>query len=136
MSAPYGVWHSQEFGRIDHVRRAAFVDKDVDRRIFADECSRRARVVEMDVRQQDLADIRDGHALAPQRQLEVVERRRRARIDQRDTRGAVKDDGRNDFRHPQEIEIDVIKSGSKGDHGWRAILYQPVQLVIPQRLSW
>ena len=43
--------------RIDHVRRAALVDVDLDIRIQTNQGSRNARMIEMDVREDDLPDI-------------------------------------------------------------------------------
>ncbi len=63
---------------------AALVNVNLDLRIQLEKRTGGAGMVEMDMRQHELADIPDGNSLRGQRLEEPVERRRRPRIDERD----------------------------------------------------
>ena len=71
-------------------------------RAAVDQHARRARVIEMDVRDQNRAHIAKRHALRSQLPLERLQRRRRPGIDERDARVAVQDAGRDDPGLPRK----------------------------------
>ena len=99
----------QELRRIGQVRRAAAVDDDLDVRVALDNGPHRARVIQVDVRHEDLAHVLEDDALAGQRRGELRNRRRRPRVDERDAGGAVQDRRGDDLRTAEEVEVDVVE---------------------------
>jgi hypothetical protein len=89
------------------------MDEHLDVRMPLEDRSGRSRVIEMDVRQEDLPDVLKADCLAFERRLERLQGRRRARIDQRDARRPVKDSGGNQLTAAEELQIDVVEAGSK-----------------------
>ena len=67
----------EQSARVDQVRRAPFVHPDLQVGPALDECARRARMVEMDVRQREHAGRRVAELLQQRRHT-----RRRAAVDQ------------------------------------------------------
>ena len=61
----------EELRRIGQVRRAAAVDDDVDVRMLFENQPDRSRVIQMDVRHEDLPDVLEADALARQRRGEL-----------------------------------------------------------------
>ena len=80
---PAGARH--QLRRIDHVRRAARMDEHVDMRMTLENRSCRPCMIEMDVREKDLADILKAHRFAFERRFQRLKRRRWSWIDQCDT---------------------------------------------------
>jgi hypothetical protein len=84
-----------ELRRFDQMRRATFVDVHVDVRMVRDDRAGCATVVEMDVRQQDGADVGHRDAVSRQPSLERSPGRRRPRVDE-DHPVRPAEDGRGD----------------------------------------
>ncbi len=85
--------------------------------ILAKERARHACVIQMDVREENLADVADRDALSTEGLLQAGVGRRWSGIDQRNAGGAVENGGRDDLRDAQKVQIDVVKSGGKRQHG-------------------
>ncbi len=90
------------------MRRAALVHEHLDRRVLTHERPGDARVVEMDVGQEQLADVGDADSLAPERGSQGVERGRRPRVDERHPARALQDGGRDDLGISKKVEVDVV----------------------------
>ncbi len=105
--------------RIDHVRRAALVHEHRDVRVRADDRAGRAGVIEVDVRQQDVAHVVPAHAVLLQAELERGQTRRRPGIDDRDASVGLHDAARDRVRAAEELEIDPRQAVRQNRH-WRA----------------
>ena len=100
------------------MRRAALVDEHLDGRVLPHQRAGGARMVEMDVRQEELADIAEADAL----RASAPPAGCRAMVDGPGSMsatpdGALKDGRRNDLGMPEKVEIDVVKPGGKCGHG-------------------
>ena len=77
-----------------------------------------ARVIEMNVREQDRAHDRAIAMPAPlERGAQRRQRARRPGIDERHAARTVEDDGRDDARHAEEVEVEIRQAGRECDHG-------------------
>jgi hypothetical protein len=65
-----------------------------------------ARMIEVDVREQDRRDIIEGLPASRQPVAEPIERARRSRIDEDGTAGRVEQSSRDDTRPAEELEVD------------------------------
>src|SRR6185436_20450276 len=75
-----------------------------------------AGVIEVDVREQHRAQIADAYSRLAQPGPQHRQRRRGARVDERGPAGAVEDDGRDDPRHAEEVQVEIRKPGRKCFH--------------------
>jgi hypothetical protein len=107
----------QQFRRVDHVHRASLVNENLNPRVLPYERTGHPSVVEVDVGQQNLPDIGDGDSLPAKGFFETLVRGRRSGIDERHTRRVVKDCGGYDFGDSEKVQVDVIESGGKRQHG-------------------
>ena len=82
--------------RVDEVRRADLGDVHGQSRVLPHEHPRGARVIEVDVRQKEMAQIGRGDAVLPETGPEGVDRRRRAAVEQRRPVGGVEQVGADD----------------------------------------
>jgi len=98
------------------VRRAALMHEDVDVRVLLDDRADRSRVIEVNVRQQDLAHVFPPDPLPAQGRRQRRHGRRRAGIHEGDAGRAVKDGGSDDLRTSEEVQVDVVDAGSKHGH--------------------
>ena len=105
-----------ELRRIDQVSRAALVDEHLDLGIRRQEQPGRARVIEMDVRQQQLTDVPNRYPLRARAFEEPVERGRRAGVDDRHPVGALQDGAGDDAGPAQKIQIDVVHAAGENAH--------------------
>ena len=74
-------------------------------------------MVEVNVREEDLAHVAEAMSLcdrSARRRFPMC--RRWAGIDERDAGGAVNDSRRDDFRNPEEIQVDVVQAGCQHRH--------------------
>src|SRR5262245_35375883 len=76
----------------------------------------RARVIQMDMGQQDATDVPDRYPLLSERLGERIECRGWARIDDGHTASIFEDGRRDDAGTPEKIEIDVIHAACKCAH--------------------
>ena len=84
-------------------------------------------MIEMDVGQEDLADVlRSAIAFALERRFAGLMRRRRPGIDERDAGRAVKDCCGDDFRATEKVQVDVVDSPAASIGIAEAILYPRV----------
>ena len=100
----------QQLRRIDQVRRARFVDEHAQPRIVAHERARGARMIEMDVRQQQRRHVGHRDAGAFELASKHGKGARWSGIDQRHAAFAVQHAGGDDARHALKQQIDVRKS--------------------------
>jgi len=84
------------------------------------ERARAPGVIEVDVRQQQLPDVRDRDPLPLQGRTQVLERRGRPGIDQRDVSRCLEDGGGDDLGAAKKVEVDLIKPGGECRHGMEA----------------
>ena len=75
-----------ELRRVDHVRGSDLRDVNLQRRMLADERARRAGVVEMDVREEQMPDVGELEPTLGEPGLQVLDAGRRAAVEER---GAV-----------------------------------------------
>ena len=75
-----------------------------------------AGVIEVDVRDEDLPHVLEPDPLPRQRRRQVIEGRRRPRVDQRHAGRSVEDRRRDDLGPAEEIEVDVVESGRERRH--------------------
>src|SRR5439155_26218864 len=73
-----------EPARVDHMRRADFRHVYLQARVPPDERSRRAGVVEVDVRQEQVPDVLQREAARGEPRLERLEARARAAVEERE----------------------------------------------------
>jgi hypothetical protein len=76
----------------------------------------RARMVEMNVRQQNRAEIGHRDPRLFERRAKCRQRARRSGIDEGHAPGTVQHDGGDDTRHAKEVEIDIRQARSKDIH--------------------
>jgi hypothetical protein len=105
--------------RVDHVRRAAFVDEHADVRMLAHQRASRAGMIEVDVRQQDRLDLARRHAAGFEAGDQVGQAAGRPGIDQRDAAGAVEHGGRDHLRRALKTEIYVPQTWGENSHNTR-----------------
>ena len=87
--------------------RPSLVHVNPNGRILLHQHAGSAGVVEVDVRQQDAADVAQRHARLRQSSAEHRQRRGRAGVDDRHAVDAVQDAGGNDARRAEEFEIEI-----------------------------
>ena len=98
-------------------RRASLVDEYLHRGVLADHRPGCACVIEMDVREQQLPDIGEPDAPAPERRAQRFDRRRGTRIDQRDAARPLQHRCGDDLRLSEKVQIDVVEArGERLDH--------------------
>ena len=114
--APEARRARDELLRSDQVRCALLVDVHAQLRVLAHQRPRDARVIEVDVRQQNRAQIGDADARALELGAQRRQRAGRAGVDERDPAGAINDHGGDDARGAQEMQIEIRKSRSESDH--------------------
>jgi hypothetical protein len=78
-------------------------------------------MVQMDVRQQDLTDVRHPDTAALQRGPERRQAGRRSGIDQGHAARPMEDGRRDDVRVTEKVEVDVVDARSEADH--RSVLW-------------
>ena len=108
----------QQLRRIDHVRRAARMDEHVDMRMTLEDRSCRPCMIEMDVREKDLADILKAHRFAFERRFQRLKRRRWPRVDQCDACRAVKDSRGNQLRATKKVQVDIVNTRGERRHAY------------------
>jgi len=96
--------------------RAALVHEHFDVRVLTGDRSRRARVIEVDMREQQLPHVAETDAAVVERRCQRRHRRRRPRVEQRDAGRAVQDRRRDDLRASQEVEIEVVETCGERGH--------------------
>ena len=104
---------------VDQVPGTALVHVHGQVRETADQHAARARVIEVDMRQEQGGDVADENSGPRELFTKARQRARRTRIDEGDAGRVVKDRCRNDFREAQKVQVDVIKSGGERQHGYR-----------------
>jgi hypothetical protein len=87
--------------------------------MFAHDGSSGARVIEVDVRQQDVAHIAPAHAVALQPELECRKARRRSGIDDRNAAARLHDATGDGVRAAEKFKIDKRQTVGQNRH-WRA----------------
>src|SRR5262249_1545126 len=96
---------------IDQMRLASLVDEYLDVWMTRDDRAGCPRVIEMDVREQQVRDIRQRDPLPAQLFLQTIEAGCRSRIDERDLPRAS-DDGRRDYMTTSEkMQIEITHTG-------------------------
>ena len=103
--------------RVDHVTRPALVHVDADARLFVHERPRGPRVVEVDVRQEDRADVANVVPESAQPRSQGRQRRRWPGIDDRNAPVAVDHHRRDDLLDAEELDVDEADPG--GEHAHR-----------------
>ena len=89
---------------------------DAKRRVLARQRAGDAGMIEVDVGQEDRADVGDLDAAAREATAQRRQRGRRTRIDQRGAACAVQDHRCDDAVHAEEIEVDVGEARSECVH--------------------
>src|SRR5262249_17507524 len=93
-----------------------------DTRDSPHECSRRASMIEVHVREQDLSDIAEPDALRSEFELERLQTRRRPGIDERDASCRADYGGCNNVRAAPEMKVDPGKTRREDGHAKRGII--------------
>ena len=104
---------------IDEVRRASLMYIHAQGRIRTNERAGRARVIEMNVRQENGPQVRDRDARAIELGSERRQGARRPGIDERGPAGTMEDDRRDDARHAEKVEIEIRQPRRECDHDGR-----------------
>lgn len=97
---------AQEFFRIGHVRRADFVDVNLERGILANERAGCAGVIEMDVGEENEIQVARGEAARGKFGAKVSEAAGGAAIYERELTATVKEDWADRFRHTHVVKIE------------------------------
>jgi hypothetical protein len=87
--------------------RTLRVDVDFQTGILVQKGAAGARMIEMDMREENGRQIGQSHARPIEAFLECGQCAGRTRVDERNATGTVHDDGRNDTRLTLELEIDI-----------------------------
>jgi hypothetical protein len=103
----------EELRRIGEVPRTPLVDEHLDLGIRRDEGARRTGMVEVDVRQQEPADVANSYPLLPERLEQRFERRRGSRIDEHHPARVIEHCRGDNARTPEKVEIDVVHPASE-----------------------
>ncbi len=114
--APQPRRAGEQFVRSGHVRRAFLVHEHAERRVGLHEGAGGARVVQMDVRQEKHAHVRQVDARLCECAAQYRQRARWTWIDERNAGRTMKNDRRNDARNAKKLQIKVRKAGRKRDH--------------------
>ncbi len=103
-------------GRIREVRGATLVDEHLNRPVLLDETAGAPGMVQVDVGQQNLPDVRDPDTAALKGGAKRRQARRRSGINQRHTARPVEHGGRDDVRVAEKVEVDVVDAWGEADH--------------------
>jgi hypothetical protein len=111
--------------RVHHVLDAALVHEHFDVRVRSDDRSCGAGVIEVDMSQQDVADVRPSDAVRLQPEFERLQTSGWTGIDDGDASMALHERGCYDLRAPTELEIDPRESMTECVHS-------TVTFVVPE----
>jgi hypothetical protein len=99
------------------VRRAALVHEDLDVRMSANDRPCRAGVIEMDVGQQDLANVCEAQTQSLQPEVERLETSGWPGVDERHACRRMDDGRRDGVGAPEKLQVDPGKSVREDSHG-------------------
>ena len=108
----------QELRGIRHVRRAFFVDIDAHVRMAGDERAGRTGMIQVDVRQQQRANVRHRDACPVEFPRQHGQCARWSGIDQCNAARPVQHRRRYDARYAKKTEVEIRESLSERDHGF------------------
>ena len=121
------------FDRIDQVPGPTLVNEHLDLGIHLQQGTGRARVVEVDVRQQHLPHVAHRYPLRAEGFDEPVERGRGTGVDQRHACGGLQDRRGDDARAPQKVQIDVVHAACEDAHVCR---HENADSMVTLLRSW
>ena len=111
-------------GQVAHTRG---VDEHLDVRVFRHERPGRAGVIEVDVGEQEGAEVFDGDPVTPERGGQRRQRRGRSGVDDRRTEAAVQHGRRNHLRLILESQVDVADVAGEPMHDvWQSVVHVPL----------
>ena len=96
-------------GRVDEVRRADRRDVHLQAGVLADEDARRTGMVEMDVAEQQVADVGEREAAVGEACLEPVDGRSGAAVEERRPVVGVEEVARDDPLAAEVVEVDRLR---------------------------
>src|SRR6266850_6033902 len=112
----------EQLRRIYQMGGAALVDVYRDPRVPPDDRAGRSRMIEVDVREQEMRDVAEPETLRVETELEHIKTGRRPRVNQRKAAGAARNGGRNHVGAASEFQVDPGEAGRKDGHSKRGII--------------